>query len=128
TATTTQRPRTHPLSNTYWFVARFMHELSRERLEKVMKCTVYLEVTKKIADDVATCNRQHHPPARKPTTDRLPIFYHTIGRCGRLTNWQKVSLPLCKRLPLRYQNLMSRCNKAALPHHLVFFIQRSYHL
>src|SRR5207248_527174 len=123
-----QRPRIHPLSNTYWLVARFLHKLSRETLEKLMKVQVYLEVTNKKTGDAKSWRTSITSPARKPTTKRLPLLYHTIGYRGRLTYLQKVSLPLCKRLPLRYQNLMSRCNKAALPHHLVFFIQRSYHL
>src|SRR5438477_6686507 len=47
-------------------------------------------------------------PVRKPTTERLALFYHIKGYCGRLTMVQKVSLPLCKTcylphaLPRRY--------------------------
>ena len=68
-----------------------MHELSLETLEKVMKCTVYLEVTNK-KDSVLLFAAVNTPfPVRKPTTERLALFYHMIAQCGRLTSLQKVS-------------------------------------
>src|SRR5438876_12066518 len=87
-----------------------------------MKFQVYFEVRNKY-DGVLLFAAVNTPfPVRKPTTERLPLLYHTQGRCGRLTMLQKVSLPLCKTLPLCHPNLILCCLQTAVPPHpnLVF--------
>src|SRR6266487_594469 len=89
------------------------------------KFTVYLEV-RKYEDGVLLFAAVNTPfPVRKPTTERLPLLYHTQGRCGRLTLLQKVSLPLCKTLPQCH--LILCCLRPVRTHHLVFCLRNSFH-
>lgn len=75
-----------------------------------MKFQLYLEVTNKNIGDAFFGRTSITFPVRKPTTERLPLLYHTIGYCGRLTICEKVSLPRCKTLPPRHRNLMLCCS------------------
>src|SRR2546430_2359005 len=87
---------------------------------------VYLEV-RKYEDGVLLFAAVNTPfPVRKPTTERLALFYHIKRYCGRLTNLQKVSLPLCKTLPLRHLrlHLCFSAPKTASTPPLVFFFLR----
>src|SRR6266566_8191440 len=93
------------------------------------KFTVYLEV-RKYEDGVLLFAPVNTPfPVRKPTTERLPLLYHTQGRCGRLTYLQKVSLPLCKTLPLRHLILCCLVPARNLPHTTLVFclVRLPYH-
>ena len=87
------------------------------------KFTVYLEVIKN-KTDVLLFPQQHTLSRivsllRSAISDIVP-HRTTPSLRGRLTNLKKVSLPLCRMLPLGYLNLLLCCLLLALTPHLVF--------
>ena len=102
-----------------------------------MQFAVYLEVTNKRRRCVAVCGSQHTHSrivSLLRSAIRCIVPYKTTPRlCGRLTSLQKVSLPLCKTLPLCHlmqrclsalPNLLPCCLQPAPPNRLLFFIVR----
>ena len=78
---------------------------------------------KKNKVDVLLFAAANTSPVRDPTTERLPVFYHTIGQRGRLTSLQKVILPQqCNSLPQHH--LIVCCNQAVPAPLLVFCLKK----